>query len=159
MRPVKIASAIAACIAATVIAGDGRLFPLKRASVEFDNPAPGGEFKFREAKLSVEFRPRAAGEFVTDFERAGLASLVIELGKERLSVPDAVLRDFTNMNLSKLVFTAFAGRYYLSFWAGYGSNYGEVRFFWRNGKLDDVEVEMPIRSSIKSRYPEIFGKK
>ena len=159
MRPLKIALALAAGIAATVIAGDGELFPPKRVSVVFDNPVPGREFKFREAKLSVELRPTAPGESVTDFGYARLTSLVIELGKELLTAPDVVLRDFSHVNLSQLKFTSFNGRYYLSFSANWGNNYGDVRLIWRNGKLDDVEVEMPVRSSVKSHYPEVFGKK
>ncbi len=160
MRPLKIASALAACIAATVVAGDGDLFPPKRVSVEFHNSCPGAvEYKFRVAKLTMDFRPDEKGFYVSDTDHAQLASLVIELGKERLTVPDVVLRDLTDIRSRKMEFSWFSGRFYLSFLACWKNNYGDVRLIWRNGKLDDVEVEMPVRSSVKSHYPEVFGKK
>lgn len=154
-NPTLTAVLAIACLAAPAWAGDGNPFAPKRFTFEFDSPFQGWkEFKFKQAKLTIEFGPSASGIVPWEIRYARPTSMVVELGAQHLTVPPDILADIQNLNLSDLNFVWVAGQYHLKFTAGLGPDiYGDFRFSWRDGKLTGFTVE---HNDMTSRYAEVF---
>ena len=134
-----------------------QLFQLRRITHTFRNPDPEGQLQVKEARVSVALPPKTSSSYVSPWHGFGLVSLSVDVGKEHLSAPISILSELRDFSENFLEFKWSDGRYCLSFYTTFQGEYGTAKFFWRDGKLDDVVLETKTSKSIKSRFPQAFG--
>jgi len=143
-------------LALSVTAGD--YFPYRprcftyEFAAPFDSPhAP----KLPAAKLTITAQPDEEGRYPLHLGVASLASIEVELGKERLSVPKKHLRDLGRFNLNTLDFYWVGGSYHvaLSRVNAIGLQPERVEFIFRDGAFVDLWV---ANKSQRYKHPTVF---
>jgi hypothetical protein len=144
-------------LALTATAGDYFPYRPKRLTYEFAVPFDGAAApKLPTAKLTVTTRPDADGRYPSGMGVAPLASVEVELGKERLSVPKQLLQDIGPLDLNTLDFYWVGGRYYVALSrksAAEGGRPERIEFIFRDGILVDLWFD---RTSQRDKHPKVF---
>ena len=117
--------------------GDGNPFLPKQISIEFTSPfLKQPEYSYKKATVVILFGADKKGITQWEMRYACPASIDIQLGRERLSVPAKIVNDIRRPNVSEMSFLWFADQYVLSFSAQLrGNQFGTLRFFWRDSAL------------------------